>query len=121
MKTVVFSILIIILGVSSGCAGKTEISNADVLTAKNNIKWKETMGVILDSANTPDGKFAYTISYNVKGGNVKNMEGELIQGDLAQHIFGVKMLAVKGQKVKLRYNVDDPMFYELIQPIKFTK
>lgn len=121
MKTVIFSILIIILGASSGCAGKNETSNADVSTTKNSIKWKETTGVILDSANTPDGNFAYTISYNVKGGNARNMEGDLIQGELAQHIFGVKMLAVKGQKVKLRYNIDEPMLYKLLQPVKFTK
>jgi hypothetical protein len=85
-------------------------------------KWKEAMGVITDSVQTPDGNFAYTISYNVEEGIIKNSEGQLIQGALVQHIFGVKKLAVKGQTVKLRYNhLEEPMFYELLEPIKFTQ
>jgi hypothetical protein len=87
----------------------------------NNSNWTETIGTITESAKMNDGTYAYTLEYNVVGGSAINMDGELIQGKLPQHIFNVKKQAIEGQKIKLRYNKEEPMFYELLEEIVFIK
>ncbi len=87
----------------------------------NDGKWVETVGTIIESGQMPDGIYAYTLQYNVVGGHAVNMEGELIQGLLPQHIFGGSKQAKQGQKLKLKYEVDDPMHYELLENIIFIE
>jgi hypothetical protein len=87
----------------------------------NNSKWVETFGTITESTRMEDGIYAYTLEYNVVGGNAKNMDGELIQGILEQYIFNVKNLAIVGQKIKLQYYKEEPMFYELLEKVESEK
>ena len=87
----------------------------------NNENWVETTGTITGSEQMPDGTYAYTLLYEVVGGNVKNMDGELIQGPLSQAIFNNTKQAIKGQKIKLHYQKEEPMFYEFLEDIKFVK
>jgi len=91
------------------------------IQVSNNLNWIETIGTITESAKMNDGIYAYTLQYEVIGGNARNLDGELIQGLLPQHIFNVEKLAIKGQQIKLRYDKDEPMFYELLENIKFTE
>jgi hypothetical protein len=92
-----------------------------VSTHLNNLDWVETIGTITESVEMSDGTYAYTLQYDVVGGDVKNIDGDLIQGPLPQHIFNVGQLAIKGQQIKLRYEKEEPMFYELLEDIKFIK
>ena len=87
----------------------------------NDGKWVETVGTIIESGQMPDGNYAYTLQYNVVGGHAVNMEGELIQGLLPQHILGDSKQAKQGQKLKLKYEADDPMHYELLESIIFIE
>jgi hypothetical protein len=95
--------------VSGGRAGSTQASE----------NWVETFGVITESAQMPDGVFAYTLQYEVVGGHAINFDGDLIQGPLPQRIFNAPGLAVKGQKVRLRYAANDPINYRLLEQIRF--
>jgi hypothetical protein len=89
----------------------------------NDGKWVETVGTIIESGQMPDGVYAYTIQYNVIGigSHAVNMEGDLIQGLLPQHIFGGTKQVKQGQKLKLKYEADDPMHYELLETIVFVE
>ncbi len=68
-----------------------------------------------------DGTYAYTLRYDVAEGQVKNAEGELIQGPLQQHLFNLESRAIEGQQVRLRYDREDPMVYELLEDIEFMR
>jgi hypothetical protein len=90
-------------------------------TQSENSNWVETFGTITESVKMEDGTYAYTLEYNIIGGNAKNIYGELIQGILPQHIFNVEKQAVVGQKIKLHYDKEEPMLYEILEEIEFLK
>lgn len=81
------------------------------------IIWINTTATIVESAKLPDGSYAYTIVYNANQSDAVNMENQPINGDLDQHIFGVKKRAKQGQKLKVKYNKHEPMQFQLLETI----
>jgi hypothetical protein len=49
------------------------------------------------------------------------MDGELNNSPLIQHIFGLYKKVIEGQKLKLHHLKEEPIFYELLENIKFVK
>jgi hypothetical protein len=121
-KVLVLSLLVSMGLLISNCSAiKHKYSLDSEISNRNQVNWVETVGTITESVQMNDGTYAYTIEFIVLGGNAKNIEGKLIQGPLIQHIFGVEKKAIEGQILKLRYSKDEPMFYELLEDIKFVK
>jgi hypothetical protein len=83
------------------------------------IPWVVTTATISESVKLPDGSFAYTLLYNVDKSNARNRDNKPIIGPLDQHIFGLTKKAKKGQKLKLKYNQDEPMQFKLLEDIIF--
>lgn len=126
MKSVYLLTSISLVSILSACIetpAPVSNGNETIISESTNTsidgKWVETIGTITESAQLPDGVYAYTLQYNVVGGQAFNMEGDLIQGPLPQHIFNVPGKAIAGQKVRLRYMTDEPIFYELLEKIRF--
>jgi len=121
MKNLKNLILVAALVLTAGCDGilTPAVSGGEASNTQTAENWVETVGVVTDSAQMPDGVFAYTLQYEVVGGHAVNREGDLIQGPLPQMIFNAPGLAVKGQKVRLRYAADEPMNYRLLDQIRF--
>ena len=122
IKAVVLSQLISLGLLITSCSTIKHKYNSDLeISNKNQANWVETIGTITESVQMDDGTYAYTIEYIVLGGNAKNRDGELIQGPLNQHIFGVEKKAIEGQRIKLRYNKEEPIFFELLEKITFIE
>ena len=121
-NVVVLSLLVSFGLLISNCSNIKEKYRSDSeISNKDQDNWVETIGTITESIQMDDGTYAYSIEFIVLGGNAKNIDGELIQGPLTQHIFGVGQLAIEGQRINLRYSSEEPMFYELLEDIKFVE
>jgi hypothetical protein len=83
------------------------------------IPWVTTIATISESVKLPDDSYGYTIVYNVEKSTARNRDNELIIGLLKQYVFGLTKKAKKGQKLKLKYNQDEPMQFKLLEDIIF--
>ena len=125
MKVLKITQIILIGLLLTNCSSTKQYSSPNKEISENlqpnykNSKWVETMGTIIESSETPDGNFAYTISYEIIP--FVNMDGELNNGPLIQHIFGLDKKVIEGQKLKLHYLKKEPICYELLEDIKFVK
>ncbi len=122
MKNLKNLTLVATLVLTAGCDGilAPAVSGGRAASTQTSQNWVETVGVVIGSAQMPDGVFVYTLQYEVVGGHAINREGDLIQGPLPQMIFNAPGLAVKGQKVRLRYAADEPINYVLLEDIQFS-
>ena len=97
----------------------TSLLLVSCVNERDNSTTVETFGIITESVKLPDGNYACTLTYHVTKSTAYNHENELIQGELSQHIFGLNKLAVEGQKIKLRYNLNEPIDYQLLEKIRY--
>jgi hypothetical protein len=83
--------------------------------------WAETVGTISESAQMPDGSYAYTIMFYADKSTAVNDQNEPIKGPIELHYFLQKKLAVQGQTFKMRYDIEEPIFNEILEDIKFVE
>lgn len=63
----------------------------------------------------------YVITYEAPKSTAINANGELIKGPIDQYVSGIDK-PVKAQKVQIRYQIDEPIFFEfLAEPATKTK
>ncbi len=97
-------LLLVVLGVAVGAYWSWTSRAPDTAA------WRETTATITDVQRLDDGTFAYAIRYTPEGEN-----GEPI----AQYALGVPQEPVDGQSVKMRYRVQEPVIYELLEELKW--
>ncbi|MGA0845303.1 MAG: hypothetical protein ACO3RV_02090 [Luteolibacter sp.] len=81
--------------------------------------WALATGEIEEVADLGNGKFAYTLSYPIsetETQGIKNADGELIKGPIRQHVMSNNPPAA-GQKIRVIYQVDEPIIRRLLDPI----
>ncbi len=83
--------------------------------------WAETIATITESAQMPDGSYAYTITFYADKSTAVNQQGEPIKGPIEQHYFQQTKLAIEGQKLKMRYDIEEPIFNVLLEDIEFVE
>jgi hypothetical protein len=82
--------------------------------------WAETTGKITNVTLLNDGTYAYTLVYNADRSTARNADGVLIKGPIPQHYFGQAKKPVDGQKIRMRYMIEEPVIFELLEYIRFV-
>ncbi len=78
--------------------------------AKN---WVSTNGTINNITVLDDGTYGYELNYEIE---VKDKGKDTIN----QFYLGQKQKPIENQVIKMKYLVEEPVVYELLEPIKFS-
>ena len=75
--------------------------------------WSVTMAMI-EPFSEPE--IGYEIRYEALESIAVNTEGKPIKGPIEQYVMGIKK-PVKAQKVQIRYQIDEPIIFELLSEL----
>lgn len=82
-------------------------------------KWIETTGEITGVEQIEEGYYGYSVTYDIdKIHAFYNFEGELIEGPITSMIF-TDSPPIDNQKIKLKYDSEEPAFFEFIDDVKW--
>ncbi len=73
--------------------------------------WQKTEGAITAVEQMDDGSWAWSLRYTPTGPNGQPAE------PITQHAFGAPKAPVPGQSVALRYRTEEPVIYEILEPL----
>ena len=82
--------------------------------------WAETTGTIT-GFEMDDGSYAYTLLYDADQSIALDPDGNPIKGPISKIYFQQTKRAVSGQKVKMRYNIEEPTFHEILESVDFIE
>ena len=109
----------VVLG--SGCSTPTaNDKQIRKTTPPDEVLWATTSARIINIEELPDGKFCYSLEYNPTQSTAVNAAGKPIKGPIQQHYLGESRKPIEGQKIKMRYMREEPIIYELLEPIKYV-
>ncbi len=97
----------------------TLIALAAALSAcAHNSPWQQTEATLEDVQDMGDGTYAYRLRYNVTRSRAVNADGDAISGPIEQVAFGVSSRPLEGQTLNIKYHVDEPVVYQLLEPVQ---
>jgi hypothetical protein len=121
------SLIVVLLNVVcvSGCMSSSREPNPPTSVAgKDHVPkhgWAETTGSISNITTLPDGKYVFSLIYRAGQSTAKNADGRQINGEIEQHCLGKSRRPIAGQALRLRYMIEEPIIYELIDEIKYAE
>lgn len=82
-------------------------------------KWVKTTGEITGVEKIEEGYYGYSVTYDIdKSYAFYNFEGELVEGPITSMIFS-ELAPIDNQKIKLKYDSEEPAFFEFIDDVKW--
>ena len=76
-------------------------------------KWKESIGTINSVVELSENIYGCELSYNIDINNKKDV--------IKQYYMDLKQEPINNQKLKLKYNKDEPIIFVLEDEIKYVK
>ena len=70
--------------------------------------WIETTGTVTNVTRLPDGKYGFTLTYEITDGTI-----------IPQHYFGKPRKPAHGQVLRVRYDRHEPIVYKLLDEIRY--
>jgi len=111
VKNYVLAPIICLLGFLFACEGRDSSSQDS--------PWAQSIGT-LTVEELEDGSYGYTITYSIPESTAVTTEGSKIQDPIQQHGMSQRK-PIDKQKLKLKYMKEEPIIFELIDPIQYEK